>query len=118
MQTPTFSGKHYFVTFIDEKSHYCVVYLLNNKSEVADKFANFVALAKNQTNKRVKTLRCDNGVEYTSGVMAKFCAERGIVQKFTSPYTPQLNGVAERMNRTLVECARCMLKHAGLPKSY
>ena len=118
MQTPTFSGKRYFVTFIDEKSHYCVVYLLQNKSEVADKFANFVALAENQTNKRVKTLRCDNGGEYTSGVMAKFCAERGIVQKFTPPYTPQLNGVAERMNRTLVECARCMLEHAGLPKSY
>uniref|UniRef100_H3H9W0 Integrase catalytic domain-containing protein n=1 Tax=Phytophthora ramorum TaxID=164328 RepID=H3H9W0_PHYRM len=38
--------------------------------------------------------------------------------KFTPPYTPQLNGVAERMNRTLVECARCMLEHAGLPKTY
>ncbi|PSD62998.1 hypothetical protein C7G80_19275, partial [Acinetobacter nosocomialis] len=48
----------------------------------------------------------------------KFCSERGIVQKFTPPYTPQLNGVAERMNRTLVECARCMLEHAGLSKSY
>lgn len=39
-------------------------------------------------------------------------------QKFTPPYTPQLNGVAERMNRTLVECARCMMEHAGLSKSY
>ncbi|KAG2959134.1 hypothetical protein PC120_g28195 [Phytophthora cactorum] len=50
--------------------------------------------------------------------MAKFCKDRGIEQKFTPPYTPQLNGVAERMNRTLVECARCMLEHAGLSKSY
>ena len=118
MRTETFSGKRYFVTFIDEKSHYCVAYLLKNKSEVADKFAHFVALAENQTSMRVKTLRCDNGGEYTSGSMAKFCAERGILQKFTPPYTPQLNGVAERMNRTLVECGRCMLEHAGLPKSY
>ncbi|KAG2758501.1 hypothetical protein Pcac1_g29360 [Phytophthora cactorum] len=46
----------------------------------------------------------------TSGAMAKFCKDRGIEQKFTPPYTPQLNGVAERMNRTLVECARCMLE--------
>uniref|UniRef100_H3H993 Integrase catalytic domain-containing protein n=1 Tax=Phytophthora ramorum TaxID=164328 RepID=H3H993_PHYRM len=118
MQTPTFGGKRYFVTFIDDKSHFCVVYLLRNKSEVAAKFAEFVAFAETQTGKRVQTLRSDNGGEYTSGAMAKFCADRGIVQKFTPPYTPQLNGVAERMNRTLVECARCMLEHAGLPKWY
>ncbi|KAG2956664.1 hypothetical protein PC121_g25381 [Phytophthora cactorum] len=35
MQTSTFSGKRYFVTFTDDKSHFCVVYLLRNKSEVA-----------------------------------------------------------------------------------
>uniref|UniRef100_H3H9T3 Integrase catalytic domain-containing protein n=1 Tax=Phytophthora ramorum TaxID=164328 RepID=H3H9T3_PHYRM len=85
---------------------------------VAAKFAEFVAFAETQTGKRVQTLRSDNGGEYTSGAMAKFCADHGIVQKFTPPYTPQLNGVAERMNRTLVECARCMLEHAGLPKTY
>ena len=118
MKTPTFSGKRYFVTFIDEYSHYCVVYLLQNKFEVASKFAQFVALAETQTGKRVKTLRSDNGGEYTSNTMSKFCADHGIVQKFTPPYTPQLNGVAERMNRTLVESARCMMEHAELAKSY
>uniref|UniRef100_A0AAV1V3B1 Polyprotein n=1 Tax=Peronospora matthiolae TaxID=2874970 RepID=A0AAV1V3B1_9STRA len=118
MKTPTFSGKRYFVTFIDEYSHYCVVYLLQNKSEVATKFAQFVALAETQTGKRVKTLRSDNGGEYTSRSMSKFCADHGIMQKFTPPYTPQLNGVAERMNRTLVESARCMMEHAELSKSY
>lgn len=118
MQTPTFSGKRYFATFIDDKSCFCMVYLLRNKSDVAAKFANFVALAQNQIGKRVKTLRSDNGGEYTSGEMAKFCSNHGIVQKFTPPYTPQLDGVAERMNRTLVECARCMMEHAGLSKVY
>ena len=118
MQTHTFSGKRYFVTFIDEYSHYCVVLLLKNKSEVATKFAEFVAWAETQTGKRVKTLRSDNGGEYTSGAMSKLCADRGIAQKFTPPYTPQLNGVAERMNRTLVESARCMMEHAELAKSY
>ncbi|KAG6615789.1 gag-pol polyprotein [Phytophthora cinnamomi] len=91
-RTSTFGGKRYFVTFIDDKSHFCVVYLMRNKSEVAAKFAEFVALAETQTGKRVKTLRSDNGGEYTSREMAKFCSDRGIVQKFTPPYTPQLNG--------------------------
>ena len=118
MQSTTFSGKRYFVTFTDEYSHFTTVFLLRNKSEVADKFAEFVAFAETQTGKVVKALRCDNGGEYTSSEMAKFCKRRGIEQKFTPPYTPQLNGVAERMNRTLVECARCMIEHAGLPKTY
>ena len=50
--------------------------------------------------------------------MTKFCVDHGIVEQFTTPYTPQLNGVAEIINRTLVECARCMLKHAKMSKSY
>ncbi|CEG36319.1 retrovirus-related pol polyprotein from transposon tnt 1-94, partial [Plasmopara halstedii] len=118
MKPSTFSGKRYFVTFIDDNSRYCVVYLIKNKSEVVDKIADFVAFADKQTSKRVKSLRSDNGDEYTSATMAKFCLYKGIVLKYTRPYTPQLNGVAERMNRTLVECARCMLEHAGLSKHY
>ncbi|POM77764.1 Integrase catalytic core protein [Phytophthora palmivora] len=54
MKTSTFSGKKYFVTFIDEYSHFCVVYLLRNKSEVAAKFAEFVAFAETQTGGRTR----------------------------------------------------------------
>ena len=36
----------------------------------------------------------------------------------TIPGTPQQNGVAERMNRTLNECARSMRLHVGLPKTF
>jgi transposase InsO family protein len=66
----------------------------------------------------VKVLRSDNGGEYVSNKFAVFCRNRGIMQQFTPPYTPQLNGVAERMNRTLVKSARCMIEHAGLSKHY
>ncbi|KAF1328946.1 Gag-pol polyprotein, partial [Globisporangium splendens] len=118
MQTSTFSDKRYFVTFIDDKSRFCVVFLLRSKSEALDKFVQFVKFAETQTGRRVKVLRSDNGGEYVSNKFAAFCRDRGIVQQFTPPYTPQLNGVAERMNRTLVESARCMLEHAGLSKQY
>ena len=63
MQSTTFSGKRYFVTFTDEYSHFTTVFLLKNKSEVASKFAEFVAFAETQTGKVVKALRCDNGGE-------------------------------------------------------
>ena len=91
MQTSTFGGKRYFVTFIDEYSHYCVVYLLKSKSEVAEKFAQFVALAETQTGLRVRTLRIYNRGEYITSKMSKFCTNHGIMQRFTPPYTPQLN---------------------------
>ncbi|KAF1325883.1 Integrase catalytic core protein, partial [Globisporangium splendens] len=114
MQTATFNDKRCFVTFIDDKSRFCVVFLLRSKSEVLDKFVQFVKLAETQIGRRVKMLRSDNGGEYVSNKFAAFCRDRDIVQQFT----PQLNGVAERMNRTLVECARCMVEHAGLSKRY
>ncbi|CEG39783.1 FOG: Transposon-encoded proteins with TYA, reverse transcriptase, integrase domains in various combinations [Plasmopara halstedii] len=66
MQTATFGGMRYFVTFIDENSHFIMVYLLRNKSEVAGKFASFVAYAETQTGKVLKALCCDNGGEYSS----------------------------------------------------
>uniref|UniRef100_A0AAV1TWV2 Integrase catalytic domain-containing protein n=1 Tax=Peronospora matthiolae TaxID=2874970 RepID=A0AAV1TWV2_9STRA len=118
MQTASLGGSRYFVTFFDEYLHFSVVFLLKNNSEVASKFAEFVAFAETQTGNRVKLLRSDNGGEYKSHEMTKLCSSRGIVQKFTPPYTPQLIVVAERMNRTLVECALCMLEHAELSKEY
>uniref|UniRef100_A0AAV1U7N6 Integrase catalytic domain-containing protein n=1 Tax=Peronospora matthiolae TaxID=2874970 RepID=A0AAV1U7N6_9STRA len=62
MSMATFSGKRYFVTFVDDKSRYCVVHLIKSKSEVAVKFMGYAAMAEIQTGKRVKYLQSDNGV--------------------------------------------------------
>ncbi|XP_072377535.1 uncharacterized protein [Diabrotica undecimpunctata] len=47
-----------------------------------------------------------------------FCSETGIQISYTPPYTPQMNGVAERMNQTLMDRARCMIKEAGINKCF
>ena len=67
---------------------------------------------------KVKCLRSDNGGEYIDGEFSEYCAAQGIRMKKTIPGTPQQNGVAERMNRTLNEPARSMRLHAGLPKTF
>lgn len=67
-----------FVTFIDDYSRYCVLYLLKKKSEVAAKFTEFVMLAETQAGMRVKKLQSDNGDEYTLDKLAKICAEKEI----------------------------------------
>ena len=63
----------------------------------------------------VKIIRSDNGTEFKNLTMEEFCKERGVVQQFSAPGTPQQNGVVERKNRTLIEAARTMLDEAKLP---
>ena len=91
---------------------------MRNRSEVFNKFVHLVKFAEKLVGNSVKMLRSGSDGEYKSAKTAKFCADRGIVQIFTFPYTPALDGVVERMNRTLVECARCMIEYAGLAKKY
>jgi hypothetical protein len=43
-----------------------------------------------------------------------FLHECGIERQTSAPYTPQQNGVAERANRTIMECARSMIRAQGL----
>lgn len=59
-------------------------------------------------------MRTDNGGEYLSTEFQNYLKEKGIRHELTVPHSPEQNGVAERMNRTLVESARSMIAHAGL----
>ena len=53
-----------------------------------------------------------------TGEFESYLKLKGIHHELTVPHTPEQNGVAERMNRTLIESARSMLAHAGLPHCY
>ena len=66
----------------------------------------------------VKCLRLDNGREFIDGGFSEYCATQGVRMEKTIPRTPQQNGVAERMNRTLNERARSIRLYAGLPKTF
>ena len=67
---------------------------------------------------KIKALRADRGGEYLSDEFKSFLKKCGIQSQFTAAYSPQQNGVSERLNRTLVEAARSMLSHAGLSNAY
>ncbi|WVZ04917.1 hypothetical protein V8G54_018263 [Vigna mungo] len=96
-------GKRYFVTFIDNHSRKVWTYFLKNKSEVFEAFKIWKAMVENETGLKIKKLRSDNGGEYEDTRFKKFCYEHGIRMERTVPGTPQHNGVAERMNRTLTK---------------
>lgn len=73
---------------------------------------------ENQVNKKVKCLRTDNGLEFCNSEFDSFCKKHGIERHRTCAYTPQQNGVAERMNRTIMEKVRCLLYESGLEEKF
>ncbi|GJZ95476.1 retrovirus-related pol polyprotein from transposon TNT 1-94, partial [Tanacetum coccineum] len=66
-------------------------------------------MVENQNDVKVKQIRTDNGTEFRNYELESFCDEKGISQNFSSPYTLEQNGAAERKNITLIEAARTML---------
>ena len=111
-------GYVYFVTFIDDYSRKVWVYFMQHKSETFAKFKLWKAEVENQTGRKIKCLRSDNGTEYTDIKFKELCEQHGIKRHFTVRKTPQQNGVAERMNRTIAERARCLRLNAGLAKNF
>ena len=65
----------------------------------------------------MRRLRCDNGSEYINQELKALCASKGIMLETTVRYSPEQNGAAERLNRTLLDKVRPMLEDAHLPKS-
>lgn len=118
METSSLGGARYFMTLIDDYSKKVFVYFLHKKSDAFEKFKEFKSQVEKQLECSIKCLRSDNGLEYMNANFCEFLKAAGIVHQTTTPYTPEQNGVAERMNRTLVEKAKCLLINAKLSKGY
>lgn len=114
----TWDEQRFLVTFIDDYTHFTVVYLLKNKSNVIDMFERYKSMAETHTGQKIAKIRCDNGGEYISNKFRAICDGAGIQIQYTEPYTPQHNGVAERMNRTLLEKARSMIADSKMSKEF
>ncbi|SGZ05231.1 BQ5605_C032g11117 [Microbotryum silenes-dioicae] len=111
----SFSHKRYLVTFVDDFSRKTWVYPIGHKSKVLQTLKDWLMEIENKTGRRVKTLCSDNGGEYVSTAFNGFCVARGIRRKLIIPYTPEQNGRAERLNRSIVEGTLALLIDLGLP---
>lgn len=118
MQNQSIEGKRYFLTYIDDKSDAVFIYFLATKDEQESKFDEFCAMVENQFETTVKVIRSDRGGEYMSKSFQSKLKAKGILHERTNAHTPQQNGKAERMNRTLMEAARSMMHAAGLSNGF
>ena len=108
----------YYVSVIDDFSRNKWIYFLRKKFEVFDRFKEFKTLVENQTEKKIKVLRTNNGGEFCKKEFEEFYKKCGIAQQKNTLYTPQKNGVKKRMNRTLMEKARSMLSGTRLGQEF
>jgi hypothetical protein len=115
MSSTSLTGSLYYVVFIDDFSQKSWIFFMKTKGQVFSWFQDFKALVENQTGKKIKVLRSDNGGEYTSKEFMDFYVGEGIRRELIVPYNPQQNGVVERKNRAIVGVARAMLHDQGLP---
>ncbi|KAJ1518878.1 hypothetical protein ONE63_011508 [Megalurothrips usitatus] len=115
-----YNGVKYIMTIIDDYTHYVVVYGLKSKEsqEVVACIKAYVARVSVLFPRGISQFRCDNGTEYVNETLQSFFLENGIAYELTIPGTPEVNGVAERLNRSLLEKARCLLFGSGLSKRF
>ena len=111
-------GKRYMVNFVDEHTRMRYVYFMQAKSEILEALKEFVGDVLKPQGIKLRRLHSDNGGEYTSAEMKKFCIAEGIHQTFTAPDTPAQNGIAERSWRSILDKVRCMLVESGLPSKF
>ena len=112
------AGCKYFITFIDDFSRKVWIKFLRTKDEAFSSFREWKQLVETQTGKKVKCLRTDNGLEFCNKAFDGLCKEAGIKRHKTCSYTPQQNGVSERMNLTIMNKVRCMLAETGFGKQF
>jgi transposase InsO family protein len=106
------------LTIIDDYSRRVWPYFLKHNYDAFDTFKDWKDMVERQTEKKVKVLHTDNGMEFCSGAFKYFCRHEGIVRHHTIPYAPQQDGVLERMNKTIISKARCMLFNIGTDRHF
>jgi len=125
--TPSRGGQRYFISFIDAYSRYAYVYLLHNKFEALETFQTYQTEVEKELDRKITVVRSDRGGEYfgrmdrdgvNHGPFAEYLKEQGIVPQYTTPGTPEQNGLSERRNWTYQEAVRSMLSHSSLPEEF
>ena len=108
-------GNKYGHVIVDDYSRFTWVFFLFDKCQVRDKVKTFVRRAQKEFGLPIKKMRSDNRTEFKNTQVELFLDEEGIKHEFSTPYTPQQNGVVEKKNHTLIDMARTMLDEYKTP---
>ena len=111
-------GFRYFCTFICEFTRWTVQYPLLHKNHVFGAYKLYEARYERLANEKVLYLHIDGGSEYLTNEFRTYLRGRGVALSNTQPYSPEMNSIAERAMRTIIEHASAMLWNASLPVGF
>ncbi|CAM9002570.1 unnamed protein product [Rhodiola kirilowii] len=111
-------GNRYIMVIVDDYSRYTWTIFLDSKDQTYSEFEAWLNLMENMLNRKLTSIRTDNGTEFRNAQFLSLCREKGIDHNFSAPRTPQQNSVMERKNRTLEDTSRTMMIASGVPKSF
>jgi hypothetical protein len=115
IRTASLDGNCYALVIVDEYSRFVMVNPIKRKSDATSALISTIKLFQTTTSRMLKRLHSDGGGEFLNRILQKFLSEQGTEVTTTTPNTPALNGIVERINRILAIMARCMLIHADAP---
>ncbi|WVY96489.1 hypothetical protein V8G54_028640 [Vigna mungo] len=113
--TASMNGYKYLLTIVDDYSRYTWIIPMIDKSSVKNQILTFLCYVENQFQKKVKTIRTDNGVEF---ILQNMFSSKGIIHQSTCVETPEQNGVVERKHQHILNTARALLFHSHLPLAF
>ena len=111
-------GKKYILVVVDDFTRYTWVVLLKNKAETPEKMIHLCKKLHVEKDTVIAKIRSDHGREFENTKLVTFCNDQDTHQEFSSPKTPQQNGIVEWKNRVVQEMTRVMLHNKKLPKSF
>ena len=110
MTPATLGGRRYFLLMVDDAYRFMWDVLLPSKDAATDAIKQVQAVAEKESDRKLQVLRTDNGGEFTIVEFTVYYTGEGIQRHFSTPHSPQQNGVVERRNQTVVAMALSLLK--------
>jgi len=108
-----YDSSRWFITLTDDFTRFTWMFFMKNKDKTVKHIKNFVTLMKiDHSDYSLKCLHTDFKYKYL--VLKNWFTVNDIIWEPTVPYSPEENGVSERLNRTICEPAWAMLKDSGL----
>ncbi|KAF5464314.1 hypothetical protein F2P56_014398 [Juglans regia] len=117
-RTKSLGGKKYILVMVDDFTRYSWVEFLREKGEAPNVIRTLCKKLQNEQGKAIVRIMSDHGREFENSNLESFCDEEGISQEFSTPITPQQNGVVERKNRVIQEMIRVMIHSKNVPTHF
>ena len=114
----SYKGDKYIILFIDDYSRMMTVIFLKQKFDAFQMFKWYLARVEKEIGKSLKCLRSEKRKEFTSNELDIFCNDRGIKRQTSTPRSPAKNGIAERRNKSIMNCARTLVMEKNFALKY